>query len=308
VTPWRRGRNEPPAEGEDAISLEDLAWRIGATDVRPEAPASEAEGGDKAPDDDTAAVAVTPGGATAPGVAPGATTTAAPAAPLSPATRRRASSAAGTAPVRARPVVSGGVRRLVLWRDASALLFVVLAVAFVAQLLMSGNRVEPGAGTTDAPTPTTTTVAIVDTSSPGGTTRPTIGPVVDPSVITDIEATPTPVPTPAPTPSPTLRATPRPTRTPAPTPIPTPAPPVARFTVSVPCGPAPLAVTFDASSSSGASEYLWNFDDGTPLGSGAQVNHTFQGGQSQTVFNVILTATGPGGVDYQVATISVPCP
>lgn len=302
---WRRGRSDPPLEGEDGISLEDLAWRIGATDDRPDPPPGGAEGGDEAPDDATAAVAVTPGAAAAPGKAPRATTTADPAAPLPPATRRRAGRAAGTASVHARPVVSGGARRLVLWRDASALLFVVLAVAFVAQLVMSESRVEPGAGPTDVPTPTTTTVAIVDTPSPGGTTRPTLGPVVDPSVITDIEATPTPVPTP--TPSPTPRATPRPTRTPTPTPTPTPVPtptPAPPVITSLSCNPnagtGSVTATCTATASNAVS-WSWTVDGSSVGGNSPTLVHTFSSGAHV----VRATATGPGGSDSDSVVVDV---
>ncbi|MGH2513444.1 MAG: hypothetical protein ACRDGQ_12235, partial [Candidatus Limnocylindrales bacterium] len=34
MNPWRRRPSEPPPP-EEPISLEDLAWRIGASDVRP---------------------------------------------------------------------------------------------------------------------------------------------------------------------------------------------------------------------------------------------------------------------------------
>jgi PKD repeat protein len=87
---------------------------------------------------------------------------------------------------------------------------------------------------------------------------------------------------------------------------PTPAPPVANIVVSKLCGPAPLNVHFDASSSTGETSYAWDFDD--PNGgnrSDASVDHVFDG--SRMTYNVTLIVTGPGGTANDYVTIAVPC-
>jgi PKD repeat protein len=215
--------------------------------------------------------------------------------------------------------VSGATRRLVLWRDASALLFVVIIIAFVAQLALSGDGGQTAANPTGLATGRPSQAALGSTATPDlATAGPTVGPVVDPSLVTVIEATPTPIPTPRPTPrpTPTPGATPRPTPRPtpgatlAPTPPPTPAPtavpaaPNAAISATPQCGPAPLAVDFNASGSTGATSWAWDFDDGATA-SGAVTSHVFSG--TATVYNVILTVTGPGGSDFASVAIHVPC-
>lgn len=151
---------------------------------------------------------------------------------------------AATSRVRARvrPVVSSATRRLVLWRDASAILFGILALILVVQLALSGDGREPSsevAGLTFRPSGD---VALGATTSPDRIELPTIGPVLDPGLIPGIEATRTPLPAqtqalavsrpvrrpvPLPTPRPTLPGptfVPMPLLTPAPTPASTPGP------------------------------------------------------------------------------------
>ncbi len=72
-------------------------------------------------------------------------------------------------------------------------------------------------------------------------------------------------------------------------------------------GPAPLDVTFDASSSSDPDgdplSYSWNFGDGTPAASGVSVAHTYQ---TQGPYIATLTVQdGRGGIGTATRTISV---
>jgi hypothetical protein len=282
---WRGrlpGSSQPDGGDDRPITPEDVAWRIGASDARPARPPDAMEG----PDEGFAAVDRTPAKA---------------------ATRRDAG-ADRRAPY-AHPVVSGSTRRVLLWRDASALLIVLIVVAAVAQLAMSRGPAETAANPTAGGSELPSQAALGSSATPGPTTTvPTRGPVVDPSLIPNIEATPTPIPTPRPTATP--RPTPRPTATvkptvpPPPPPTPTPAPPDAKIAASPTCGPAPLSVHFDASSSTGEAAYSWDFDDGTTA-STAVVDHGFSGAVS--TYNVILTVTGPGGSDAAFVTIHVPC-
>jgi hypothetical protein len=289
---WRRrvpGSPQPDGRDDRPITPEDVAWRIGASDARPAHPSDAMEG----PDDASAAVDGTPAKA---------------------ATRR--DTGADRRALHAHPVVSGTTRRIILWRDASAVLFVVIAVAFVAQLVLSRGPDQTAAIPTGGGSALPTQAALGSSATPGVTEGvPTIGPVVDPSLIPNIEATPTPIPTPRPTstprptPRPTVKPSSAPTAPPPPaTPVvtPTPAPPIAVIAASPQCGPAPLSVAFDASASSGATAYAWDFDD--PNGgnrSDASVDHVFDGGR--LTYNVTLTVTGPGGSDAAFVTIHVPC-
>ena len=140
----------------------------------------------------------------------------------------------------AHPVVAGTAGRALLWRDASMVLFAVVAVMLVAQLVLPGLRGDrPGS----SGGPGASHLVVLDvTGRPNGSGLPSIGPVVDPSLITGIEATPTPRATPRPTVRPTVRpastpipptvpppseaptGTPTPPPTPAPDPTPTPSP------------------------------------------------------------------------------------
>ena len=254
---WRV-RSPNPEEPPESISVEDIAWRIGASPVRPER-LHEAVGaginGDV--DADVAAAAAAAALVSGPGARPipaasrlsadeaaEAERAAAEAIDpnditpdddlLSPAAIAAAAAAAialtrtpaikPPPPPRVaapdptpRPQDSSRRRRALLWRDASAVLFAVVAVVLIVQLAV-GNR-NGDVAVVNSPTPTLepTDVAIVITPepspSPSPSPTPTLGPVVDPSLLPSLEASPTPVPviTPAPTPAPTPRITPKPT-------------------------------------------------------------------------------------------------
>jgi PKD domain len=218
-----------------------------------------------------------------------------------------------------------GVRRIVLWRDVSALLFVVVAVVLVAGLAWNNGLIGLGtaSGGPGSSADASNDVA-VGTASPLATTSPTapptLGPVVDPSLIPVLEsgapaastapATPKPTvkPTPRPTPRPTPKPTTKPTATPVPTaaPTPTPAPPVAHIAspATNACYAPGASVSFNATGTTGATTYSWDFDDGATA-TGKTVSHAFTG--AKTSYNVILTATGAGGSDYAYVVINVPC-
>ncbi len=83
--------------------------------------------------------------------------------------------------------------------------------------------------------------------------------------------------------------------------------PVARIDANPQTGAAPLTVTFSAADSTpadGSLTFSWDFGDGTAA-TGIEVAHTFT---SATSFNVVLTATGPGGVDTATVTVNVTAP
>ena len=76
-------------------------------------------------------------------------------------------------------------------------------------------------------------------------------------------------------------------------------PPVANFTATEPLsGSAPLVVTFTNSTSGVVDSYLWNFGDGETSTEVHPVHSYNQVG----VYNVTLTATGPGGFDTLTRT------
>jgi hypothetical protein len=310
VNPFRRkgGAGGQPADrrkDDDAISLEDLAWRIGATDVRPaalEEPVShpapaqaQAEAQPDAPVGAAAGPADMPAGPAPKGayVAPAKPRP----APVAPAVKEDG------------PTATPGLRRLTLWRDVSAILFVGVALILVAQLAINGIGQGPGVAPTTPPSTVPSQPAVLDTSSPPPSVAvPTIGPVLDPSLIPVIEAspTPTPAPTPVATPTSTPRVTPRPTQrpTPKPTPKPTAVPLTAKFSFA--CTAGSSSVTFDASASTGSpTAYAWNFDDGT-TGSGVRPPlHTYKVART---YNVILTVYGTGGSTYVYHSVVIPCP
>ena len=333
MNPWRRRPNQPP-KPDDSISLEDIEWRIGASDVRPHEE-GEADDAKERPvwigEEEGAAAAAAAASEAGQGQAPTV-----PKPRKKPASRRAAQQAhpvpvrtrrAAAAEPHAHPVVGAAPRRLTLWRDVSALLFGAVAIVLIFQLTL-GNGGETATGTSSpGPSAEQTDVAVIGTDTPAPTSESTIGPVINPSLIPVIQATPTPVPiiTLPPTPVPTPRITPRPTvrpvttpkptvkpsaaPTPMVTPVPTPAPPVAQISASpATCGSSPILVNFDASTSTGATSWSWNFDDGTS-GPGETISHTFTATVSQTQFSVILTVAGPGGSDQTSITITAgPCP
>lgn len=74
-------------------------------------------------------------------------------------------------------------------------------------------------------------------------------------------------------------------------------PPTASFTAIPQTGPVPLLVSFNAAASSDPDGdpliYAWDFGDGTPPGSGAAVNHTYQ---DRGLYTATLTVSdGRGG-------------
>jgi PKD repeat protein len=81
--------------------------------------------------------------------------------------------------------------------------------------------------------------------------------------------------------------------------------PVAGFTTSVTSGAAPLAVTF-TNLSINATNYVWNFGDGNVLStsSSANVSDTYTNPNGGT-YQVILTASGPGGTNAATNSIVV---
>jgi hypothetical protein len=150
----------------------------------------------------------------------------------------------------AHPVVAGTAGRVLLWRDASMVLFAVVAVMLVAQLVLPGLR---GDGPGSSGGPGASHLVVLDVTGRPGSGLPSIGPVVDPSLITGIEATPTPRAAPRPTARPTVRpvSTPIPptvpppseaptgTSTPTPTSDPTPTAPTATATPAPTADPTP---------------------------------------------------------------------
>jgi hypothetical protein len=131
----------------------------------------------------------------------------------------------------AQRVAAGPAARLVLWRDASVLLLVVVSVIFIAQIGLPGLGGRPAGPATGQPDGSTQGV-LDATGLAAPTGLPSIGPVVDPSLIIRIEATPSPIAQPRLTPRPTRRPTPKPappTAAPAPTDSPSapPSPPVS---------------------------------------------------------------------------------
>jgi hypothetical protein len=156
---------------------------------------------------------------------------------------------------------------------------------------------------TSAPTPAATPVGM-PVATPHATPHATPRPTPPPTPHATPHATPTPPATPKPTPAPTPTPKPTPRPTPGPTPPPTPVPPVARIAASATCTDPGGSITFDASGSTEATSYAWDFDGET--GSGQTVSHVFGGDQPE--YHVILTVSGPGGSDTTGVTISVPCP
>lgn len=77
-------------------------------------------------------------------------------------------------------------------------------------------------------------------------------------------------------------------------------PPVAKFTASASSGNSPLSVTFDASSSTNAKAYAWDFGDGDTA-STPKVTYIYQ---TPGTYTVTLTVTAANGLTAQ-ATVTI---
>ncbi|MEX0275755.1 MAG: malectin domain-containing carbohydrate-binding protein [Flavobacteriaceae bacterium] len=81
--------------------------------------------------------------------------------------------------------------------------------------------------------------------------------------------------------------------------------PIAVASADVSTGDAPLTVNFTGSNSTDATSYSWDFDDGGATSTSADAQHTFN---NPGIYNVVLTATGPGGFDTASVQITVSDP
>ena len=80
--------------------------------------------------------------------------------------------------------------------------------------------------------------------------------------------------------------------------------PTAAFNADALSGCEPLDAAFTSTGTAG-TDLSWNFGDGTSA-TGSSVNHTFDGIDSNTAFDVTLTATHPlGCADVATATVDV---
>jgi PKD repeat protein len=88
---------------------------------------------------------------------------------------------------------------------------------------------------------------------------------------------------------------------------PAPAPPVASFNYSPPIGPAPLAVTFNDTSTGTPTIWAWDYGDGTVASVQNPPPHSFL---VPGPYTVRLTVTNPGGSDTvtHVVQANVVCP
>jgi PKD repeat protein len=68
--------------------------------------------------------------------------------------------------------------------------------------------------------------------------------------------------------------------------------PVAQFTASDTTGEAPFAISFDATASTGATDYVWDFGDGTYANGNPQVTHTYTSAGTYTVTLRIISLSG----------------
>ena len=233
MNPWRRLPADPPTSDE-IISPEDIAWRIGAAEVKPahhdpeEAAAlatvaTEGIGAEPRDANRLRGSAPTSGRASAATSGAERRPLVAPVLQSRPLVRPahtvpraiRASGRADHAHEDRMP------RRLTLWRDVSALLFGAVAIALIAQFAVGNRGHGSGAGSAPGRTSVPSPVPAEASPTPRQSAAVTLGPVVNPSLIPAILATPRLRPaTPAPTPDPTPRpASPTITSAPSPTPI-----------------------------------------------------------------------------------------
>lgn len=86
--------------------------------------------------------------------------------------------------------------------------------------------------------------------------------------------------------------------------------PVAVLAASPSSGTAPLPVSFDGSGSvdpdGSLVSYLWNFGDGTPNGSGSQVQHIYQAAGQYTATLTVTDDRGATAVQSTVIAVSAP--
>ncbi len=89
-------------------------------------------------------------------------------------------------------------------------------------------------------------------------------------------------------------------------------PPTASFVASPPGGQLPLVVAFDGTASRDSdgsiSSYLWDFGDGSPSGSGATTNHTFERAGNFVVRLTVRDDAGETGSTTRVVSVSVDPP
>ena len=78
--------------------------------------------------------------------------------------------------------------------------------------------------------------------------------------------------------------------------------PVAMFTATDTTGEAPFAISFDGSASSGATDYVWDFGDGTGAHGDAQVTHTYT---TAGTYVVTLRIIGLAGDATSTMTIEI---
>ena len=138
-----------------------------------------------------------------------------------------------------------------------------------------------------------TATGLPQASAGGGVALETPGPTLpsptsEPSLSPPPAASPSPA---APSPSPSAAVTPRPTRTNI-------RPPIARFD----CTSDGLVVTCDASKTSGATEYVWDFGEDATV-SGVTASHAYKAPGS---YLVTLTVTGPAGTRSRSQSVIVP--
>ncbi len=274
-----------PALGPDTI-----AQRIGAPNV----PAPEATPwalvAPEAPDEPAIAIAGFPP------LPPVSRPVDAPAPPTAPAPNQRARSP--DSPARTPPTGLAPERRRRMIRDTGFVLIAIAVVGLVSLALWSNGRPDETRAAAVAVSSTASPIALAAQATasptPVPTPKATAKPKPKPTHRTSVKITAaTRPPTPRPTPKPTRRPTPKPTAAPAPT---------AVIDVSASCADPDVAITFDASASSHATAWHWDFDGGSADTKVA--NHSYA---ADGTYTVILTVTGPGGTDFASKVINVPC-
>lgn len=152
----------------------------------------------------------------------------------------------------------------------------------------------------------TTTATSTETSTPTATTTATVTSTstATPTTTATLTATRTSTATSTSTASATVTRTPTTTTTFTPVATATTAPPNAIFAANPLTGNAPLNVIFTNLSSGAITSYFWTFGDGT-TSTAASPSHVYAVAGS---YSVVLTVTGPGGVDTAGTVINVTTP